>query len=116
MRRRPSVPPEGEAAAIDIRIGMEWIEIMRAGGVDAGTRKYECPEDEKPPGMSRFSTLFYVAAIGGKSPRVFSCEFYSKVQRLPCQAGAEKRRAPQSFGISSSMSFSSCNRFVASSA
>jgi len=30
MRRRPSVPPEGEAAAIDIRIGME-IEIMRAG-------------------------------------------------------------------------------------
>ena len=24
-----------------------------------------------PPGVSRFSTLFYVAAIGGKSPRVF---------------------------------------------
>jgi hypothetical protein len=68
MRRRPSVPPEGEAAAIDIRICM-GIEIMR-DGVDAGTRKYECPEDEKPPGMSRFSTLFYVAAIGGKSPRL----------------------------------------------
>jgi hypothetical protein len=26
-----------------------------------------------PPGASRFSTLFYVAAIGGKSPRVFDC-------------------------------------------
>jgi hypothetical protein len=30
MRRRPSVPPEGEAAAIDIRICMQCIEIMRA--------------------------------------------------------------------------------------
>jgi len=29
MRRRPSVPPEGEAAAIDIRICMVLIEIMR---------------------------------------------------------------------------------------
>jgi hypothetical protein len=29
MRCRPSVPPEGEAAAIDIRIGMFVIEVMR---------------------------------------------------------------------------------------
>jgi hypothetical protein len=29
MRRRPSVSPEGEAAAIDIRIGMFVIEVMR---------------------------------------------------------------------------------------
>ena len=26
-----------------------------------------------PPGVSRFSTFFYVAAIGGKSPRTFDC-------------------------------------------
>jgi hypothetical protein len=44
MRRRPSVPPEGEAAAIDIRICM-CIEIMR-DGVDASSRKYECPDDK----------------------------------------------------------------------
>ncbi|MBA3889187.1 MAG: hypothetical protein H0X64_01520 [Gemmatimonadaceae bacterium] len=25
--------------------------------------------DGKPPGISRFSSLFYVAAIGGKKPR-----------------------------------------------
>jgi hypothetical protein len=29
MRCRPSDPPEGEAAAIDIRIGMFVIEVMR---------------------------------------------------------------------------------------
>jgi hypothetical protein len=33
---------------------------------------------EEPPGASRFSSLFNVAAIGGKSPRVFSCEGQSR--------------------------------------
>lgn len=33
----------------------------------------------EPPGVTLFSTLFYVAAIGGKSPRVFSCDLQSGV-------------------------------------
>src|SRR3954462_9805622 len=38
----------------------------RTGGVGSTTKPRRL---EWPPGLSRFSTLFYVAAIGGKSPR-----------------------------------------------
>jgi hypothetical protein len=36
-------------------------------------QKNESPGRERPPGASRFSTLFNVAAIGGKSPRTIDC-------------------------------------------
>jgi hypothetical protein len=70
MRRRPSVPLAREAAAIDIRICIRRIEVIdrpKAGG------KRKSPGEQEPPGLSRFSTLFYVAAIGGKSPRIIDC-------------------------------------------
>src|SRR5690349_8518772 len=47
--------------------------------------KIRMPGGEKPPGMSRFSTLFYVAAIGGKSPRTFDCAGKTKRDWSGCQ-------------------------------
>jgi hypothetical protein len=73
MRRRPSVPLAREAAAIDIRIcirridSIDIIDRPKAGG------KRKSPGGNEPPGLSRFSALFYVAAIGGKSPRFIDC-------------------------------------------
>jgi hypothetical protein len=70
-RRRPSVPLAREAAAIDIRICIRRIEVIDDRPKAGGKRK--SPGGNQPPGLSRFSTLFYVAAIGGKSPRSIDC-------------------------------------------
>ena len=75
-RGRPPAPPVRDSAAIAIRMFRALhmclhIEIETREGLML--RKTNRPGDKTPPGVSRFSTLFNVAAIGGKSPRTIDC-------------------------------------------
>jgi len=49
------------------------IRLTACGRVTSDVPENESARLKRPPGASRFSSLFYVAAIGGKSPRDFNC-------------------------------------------
>jgi hypothetical protein len=71
MRSRPPVPPVGDSAAIAIRMFRASIQCLDIDVLQwkNSPLKNESPGRKRPPGASRFSTFFNVAAIGGKSPR-----------------------------------------------
>ena len=71
MRSRPPVPPVGDSAAIAIRMFRALVVCLDIASLQWMNTplKNESPGRKRPPGASRFSTLFNVAAIGGKSPR-----------------------------------------------
>jgi hypothetical protein len=79
---------------------MRWVAslsdslVREAAAVDIShLEKRKKPGRIQPPGLSRFSTLFYVAAIGGKSPRHFDCGLMIVVSLVPVkrEAGAIRR-------------------------
>ena len=69
------------------RTAVEFRMTAGRGRATAGKRKR--PGLMGPPGASRFSTLFYVAAIGGKSPRAFDCVW--NLWRRGCRVKREVR-------------------------
>jgi len=100
MRSRPPVPPVGDSAAIAIRMFRALVVCLDIASLQWMNTplKNESPGRKRPPGASRFSTLFNVAAIGGKSPRLrLSVE--SIALSAGCQAGvrptAESPGPPQ---------------------
>ena len=83
-RGRPPVPPVGDSAAIAIRMFRALVVCLDIASLQwmNSPLKNESPGRKRPPGASRFSTLFNVAAIGGKSPRIINClETISNLRR-----------------------------------
>ena len=88
IRSRPPAPPVGDSAAIAIRmfralvvcLDIEVLQRMKS------PLKNESPGRKRPPGASRFSTFFNVAAIGGKSPRTLRLFDHSIRAMSVCQA------------------------------
>ena len=71
--RRPRALYEASVATVTFfaaaggRASAGWLIVSLHGAMSAPDReKNKIARAEKPPGASRFSTLFYVAAIGGK--------------------------------------------------
>ena len=62
MRCRPSVSPEGKAVVIDMHMSIRAARSTEIIGFELVKTK----KPGEPPGISRFSTLFSVAARGGK--------------------------------------------------